>query len=349
MDNNMSICTRRLSELRRCSPRGERGSILLLALWSLCLLSFFCVILGSTIRQKVELVRRLGERDALQAANDAGVQKAIAAVKNEINKEYQWPGDPWSNDRAQFGDVDCGSATVSLTHHLQNSETDTLYGLEDEESKININRAPEPVLERLFRVCGLEEAAAQNLANSIVDWRDTDEFLSVPLGSAESSYYRSLPIPYEAKNADFELIDELLLVKGMDGNIFKIISQYITIYGTGAVNLNTASRTVLLALGLSADTADLLIEYRNGKDGLPATQDDGVFISLPGVTAGLTAAYRLSDAELTELSTLVNGGSAGVQSRYFKVSSLASMKRGGGKRLVTAVIDTTGNILSWTE
>jgi type II secretory pathway component PulK len=50
------------------------------------------------------------------------------------------------------------------------------------------------------------------LAASIVDWRDADD--EVTSGGAESEYYLLLADPYYCKNAPFETLDELLLVKG---------------------------------------------------------------------------------------------------------------------------------------
>jgi hypothetical protein len=51
------------------------------------------------------------------------------------------------------------------------------------------------------------------IADSIIDWRDTDEQVSAT--GAESEYYQSLQPPYQCKNGPFETVEELLLVKGM--------------------------------------------------------------------------------------------------------------------------------------
>lgn len=323
---------------------------MLLALWSLFLLSFFAAVLGVGMRQKLELVRRLGNRDALSAAAGAGVRKALAAVKAEGEKQYQRLGDSWSNDPSLYHDIKVGDSVVNLLHRVGSGDGAVLmYGMTDEESKINLNTASEQVLERLFRFSGLDEGEAQNLANSIVDWRDKDEFLSVPLGSAESSYYRHLPLPYEAKNGDFEVLEEVLLVKGMDENLFQKIKEYITIYGNGAVNVNTAAKPVLVALGLSEETAGLVVEYRNGKDGVPGTEDDAVFTSPSRVASDLSLVYRLNSTELAELSNCVSAGAFGVVSQYFTVCAEASVRRGTETRTVSAVIDTAGVILNWTE
>jgi type II secretory pathway component PulK len=82
----------------------------------------------------------------------------------------------------------------------------------DTSARININTVDAATLNKL--------PAFQNdpnLAPSLIDWRDTDETdTTLPQGGtgAESDYYQSLPMPYNAKNGPFDTVDELLLVRG---------------------------------------------------------------------------------------------------------------------------------------
>ncbi|HEX8949124.1 MAG TPA: helix-hairpin-helix domain-containing protein, partial [Dissulfurispiraceae bacterium] len=89
---------------------------------------------------------------------------------------------------------------------------------------------------------------------------------------AESDYYMSLPNPYKAKNADFDTLEELLLVKGVTPELLygskgkKGIIDFLTVNSrSNMINVNYAPREVLTAIpGISADIADSIIEYRNG-------------------------------------------------------------------------------------
>ena len=45
-----------------------------------------------------------------------------------------------------------------------------------------------------------------------------------------------------------ESLDELLLVNGMTKDIFERIKDYVTVWGSGMVNINTAGREVLWLL-----------------------------------------------------------------------------------------------------
>lgn len=173
--------------------RHTKASILILALWSLCLLATFAVILGFEVQQKLTLVNRLDERDRLHFIAEAGIKKAISQIKEEPEKDYDVLKDDWSNNSIVFKEIDIGDGRYSISYDYINEHTgltESWYGLIDEERKININKANQPILERLFRIAlDFNETQAQELAAAIVDWRDSDSELSIPLGSAEDSDY----------------------------------------------------------------------------------------------------------------------------------------------------------------
>jgi general secretion pathway protein K len=114
----------------------------------------------------------------------------------------------------------------------------------------------------------LEEGVTDTIVDSLLDWKDADDFYR--LHGAESDYYQSLPNPYKAKNAPFETLEELLLVKGVTPSILygegkqTGLIQFLTVHGRGnKININAASREVLMALpGMSPDMAEAIITYR---------------------------------------------------------------------------------------
>ncbi len=166
------------------------------------------------------------------------------------------------------------------------------YGLVDEERFININTVSSQnasVLSSLFMVLNIDEETSNNLAAAIVDWQDNDDNVTNNNG-AEKDYYLSLNESYNCKNAPFNSLPELLLVKGMTKEIYGLVKEYLSVYpaiGGLKVNLDTASYNVLLALAVEAvnrtmnadiadakSLADKLIVYRNGEDGEEFTVDD---------------------------------------------------------------------------
>ncbi len=154
-----------------------------------------------------------------------------------------------------------------------------LVRIEDEKGKIPLNKLVaggavnadiKDMLLRLLRLpeFELQDQKALEIVDAIIDWIDENSDIS-GMG-AESSYYASLPIPYAAKNEPLDCIEELLMIKGITKEIFAGtgkkpgLIQYVTIYGTGAVNINTAPKLVLRALSpdMTAALADKMDEYR---------------------------------------------------------------------------------------
>ena len=88
----------------------------------------------------------------------------------------------------------------------------------DEAGKININRADEDTLRRIFTNLGIEEPSKAILVDSIMDWRDPDDLHRA--SGAENDYYRSLTPPYTAKNGPFDTVEDLLWVRGMTAELF---------------------------------------------------------------------------------------------------------------------------------
>lgn len=329
----------------------RRGSILILAMWAICFLSVLAVTLGLGVRQKVSLVQRLDERGRLRFISEMGIQKAIVEVRKAAAKTYDSFGDTFANNSLVFKDVDMADSNLSVGYYFQDDLSGKVsfrYSLIDEEGKININFAKPATLEKLFQVVlGLDEIEAQELAASIVDWRDADSELTIPLGSAEDSYYRNLQYPYKAKDSPFELLEETLLVKGMDEDSFNRIKGYVTIYGNGKVNINTASKSVLLALGLNVDVVDKILSYRYGKDGVLDTADDNIFDTTPNIVPKLSQFVSLSDSEVAQLSGVVE--SLVCNSGYFTVESTAHLHNRKNIARTVGVLNRKGKILYWRE
>lgn len=328
-----------------------KGSILLIALWSLFLLTTFAVYLGYGTRQKLSLVQRLNERDKLRFIAEAGAKQAIVQVKKEPLKSYDTLSDAWSNDAGAFRDIGVGDGIFNVSYNYTDDLTglsEVRFGLCDEERKININKARLNEMQRLFQiVLNFSETEAMELAASIIDWRDTDSELSIPLGSAEGSYYRSEQHPYEAKDQNFEVLEELLLVKGMTEDIFLKLKDYITIYGNGQININTASKAVLIALGLSEGMADMVLSFRAGEDKMQGTSDDNFFDMASNIVPKLSQVYHLSDTQIAELSQVA--GFLTTSSNKFMARCTAKLPPGKNTAEVTCVIDREGKILSWQE
>lgn len=324
----------------------------MITLWSLCLLATFTVILGHNTRQKLVLVYRIDEKSKLRFIAEAGIIKAIAELKKATPQIYDSLNDSLHNNTGLFKEMEAGEGRTDISYEYSegfSGLSDIRYGILDEESKLNINKIEAPVLRRLFRiVLGCDEVDAQELAASIIDWRDEDSELSIPVGSAEDAYYGGQKYPYEAKDADFEILDELLLVKGMTQGAFDKIKQYVTVYGSGKININTASGIVLLALGLDGKIVEDILAFRKGSDEASGSSDDNIFESNSEILPKLSQAYGLGDSEAAELSQ-VSEKYLVTNSGNFTINCTAKVKTAKNTLTVVCVSDRSGKIFYWSE
>ncbi len=342
---------KRTSSSERFRSRPAAGSILIIALWSLCLLAAFAVILGTGIRQKYSLMTRLDERGALSFAAEAGVKKAIVELRKEAPRTYTALKDAWSNNPVVFKDMVISNAVVNIGYEHQDElsgNSGTRYGLSDEERKININTAEQEVLERLFHiVLNAGDDQARDLAAAVLDWRGGASGQASP-DPAAASYYRGLQYSYHSRNKQFEVPEELLLVRGFNRDMFSLLRRYITIYGEGRVNINTASRAALLAVGLSDRAVEAVMALRCGADGISGTADDGIFETADGIVHQLSRHVSLSASETEQLAAATQAY-LGINSGYFMVNCEAKLKGRRNTCRVDCIIDRSGTIVYWRE
>ena len=121
-------------------------------------------------------------------------------------------------------------------------------------------------------IFGLEAEEVDNLVDALKDWMDRDD--EVTKFGAESAYYQTLEEPYMCRNAPLESLEELLLVRGMTRELFygvgekPGISGFLTVYGEGKININTASPVVLISLSANLDqrAVEDMVSYRENED-----------------------------------------------------------------------------------
>lgn len=336
--------------------RRISGTVLILALWSLGLLTVFAIQMGVNVRQKITLVSRLEKRNHLQFIVEGGIQKAIAILNDELDQEeYHYSAESKAlrhNNKEQFDKNEMGIGFFEVSYKCFDGPTMDLekkYGIIDEESKINLNGVAEDVLSSLVEYAvQLDPMDAKKLARAIIDWREYGE--SEIVGFFSDDYYDNLEYPYPAKNSDFEIIDELLLVKNMNEDIFKKLLPYLTVYGDGRVNINTVSKIVLKALGLDAVLIEKISFVRRGPDGVDSTEDDYVFQN-PGTISGeLAQLVELKEDELLQIYQLVVDKKLSTYSYFYWIKSTGQLTTSAAKKTIDCIYDTKARkIKYWRE
>lgn len=338
----------------RYPSQRSRGSLLIVTLWMIAILTILSVSIGQHVRQKISLADRLDRRDWLCGVSEVGISQVLYRLrqKKEADEGYHSLNDTYTSGKKDFSNVAVGEATYTISYPYRDTkggELKTHYGVEDEEGKININMLDPNVLSTFFqKVGGAEQELADMIAYSVVDWRDTDNSLSHPEYGAEDDYYEDLEIPYESKDEKFESIEELLLVRGMTPEIFEKVEPFVTVYGVGVVNINTAPREVLIGLGMDEVLADKIMLFRTGADREQGTKDDNVFNQAGDWGAELGKRVELTPNEINFLNQTVATGRFGVNSHNFRIRSLAAIPRKQQALEIDAIANIAGKILSWS-
>jgi general secretion pathway protein K len=221
---------------------GERGVALIMVLWVLALLSVLAVGFASNARTELLIVRNQIEAARARAVAEAGISLAILEL-TQVSPELRWIAD-------------------GREHVLAYGESRIRVSVQDEAGKIDINQAPDELLDGLFRSVGVDFDSASRLVDAIADWKDPDDLRR--LAGAEAADYRAAGLPYAPRNGPFLTVDELRLVLGMTPALFARIRPFVTVHSRSArINPLTAPAEVIRSLpGLMLEQADLYVAMR---------------------------------------------------------------------------------------
>ncbi len=323
---------------------NRKGSILIFSLWVLMLLSIFAVHIGLRVRERIDVVSRIETRSRLHHLAQAAVKKAIALIRSDLRKEagqetaygkYLKYNNPEMLSKIVLNE---GIAEVSLTAPDAKQESKR-YGVVDEESKININVVDRATLRRLIQLAtNIDENQASFLAEAIIDWREPGR--SQLQGFDSDSFYASRKHPYSAKDAAYESIDELMLVEGMNKDLFEQIKPYVTIFGNGQININTASVLVLKSLGLDEKVIDKFLSVRRGLDAMDSTVDDYIFYKTYDIASEMKKFTPLEDWEVKEIDQLNASGRIKTSSVLYDIVAHANISEAAQTLNVECVYNT---------
>jgi competence ComEA-like helix-hairpin-helix protein len=170
------------------------------------------VVIGVLHASRIDLlvVKNYGDRIQAHYLALAGIEKAKALLyrdARERSRTRQNHSGALYDAADQFQDVTLGRGQFRVFRRGREDEGGgILYGVSDEESRLNINYAS---MDDLGKMDGM----TPDIAAAIVDWRDQDN--QVTPGGAEQDYYLSLQPPYLPRNGPIQTIRELLMVRGI--------------------------------------------------------------------------------------------------------------------------------------
>lgn len=345
---------------------NNRGMILIISLWILAIISLLCLSLARQIIVDLKLIKFQKDRMKCLYIAKAAIQKAISILESDSNEDIDILNEPWStgsNPNGQYGkeyilkDVpfDEGFFTVRYSFAEKGGlGLMYLYGMSDEDRKVNINEASRQLLLVLFDA--IEGGDPASLAENIIYWRG-----DAPQGYKEH-YYESSHIPYAARGDHLKSMEELSLIKGFreDMELIKECERVFTVYTKdNLININTVPPQILKAvfislgaeelnLGLSDRLVTNIVDYRDGSDNEEVTDDD-VSVEQNKIKevlkAGLADIVEKGWVDRQVLPFKTN-------SNFFKIEVSVKLNKGKINKDVTAIIDRSQKppkVIYWHE
>ena len=215
--------------LRRANERQRRGFVLLVVTIVVILLSLAAWSYMNKMSVEQEATMMYGrDVEARMAAESAIEYAAIQIGQLQTEQTEDVFHNPGLFRGQVLSEVDNARGqcrfTILVPNELSSGEGSSVrFGLARETAKFNINRLTEfegddddttTPYDAISFVPGMTE----EIANAILDWIDSDEERRV--GGAESADYQGLAIPYSARNAPMESVEELLQIQGITPALF---------------------------------------------------------------------------------------------------------------------------------
>jgi type II secretory pathway component PulK len=186
----------------RSNRHRRRGTVLIVAIFIVFTMAGLVIMLTRSMR--VESLASANLAASVQAASiERGAEQYVLAILTEQKDTLD------DLDETYYAAIQVGDGYFWVLRPDYGDNTQPLFGLTDEAAKVNINTASYDSLMKLPNMT--DEVAA-----AIIDWRDADD--NVYQGGAEREYYSSYG-QYLAKNAPFETVEELMMVKGMSRDL----------------------------------------------------------------------------------------------------------------------------------
>lgn len=162
--------------------------------------------------------------------------------------------------KASDSSEDWRSLQISAAGMTATAEIDDLQGRINLNNLIREGEVSSEDVNRLRRLLLLLKLKPE-LLDAIIDWIDSDMEIRYPHGAEDETYGKRKP-PYRAANQPFADISELLLVDGVDRQIYDSLRPHVyAAEGYAPLNVNVATAEVLrcLADDISADQAESIV------------------------------------------------------------------------------------------
>ncbi|TAN38582.1 MAG: hypothetical protein EPN23_02140 [Verrucomicrobia bacterium] len=306
-----------------------RGSALIVVLWILLILALLVSSMAFDMNIEAGITAFGRNRVQAQQFARAGAEFARYLVwkSQKVHPELPMPN---GEDEQVFLAAAWLQRGLAVTNYVREFEHGRFtLDMIPEQAFRNVNQLRETEWPLVLAEANIPEELWPELTDCFLDWTDANDDARV--NGAESDDPSYLERGYPTKGAALDTVEELLMIKGFTKAMvfggptanekappLTGLAQLLTVWGDGKVNVNAASRAVLLTLPtVDEAVADDIITQRVGPDGVAGTLDDG-FVNLNDAFAKTRLMPAIQNMVTTSehrfMRVVVRGECAGVQS-----------------------------------
>ena len=277
--------------MKNISPSTKTGVALIMVMVAIFALSVLVGAFAYAMKVETKLAQTANNGETLIWLGRSGVEQA-KAILAQVNCPYEALNQKWAGGTGSECETN-GAFTDLPMQGVPLGDGMFSISIKDLERKINLNSATEGLIRNAVESIGLSQGEAAMVEDGILDWMDPNPNSNVHRANgAKTEYYQSLEPPYAAKNGPIDDMSELLLIRGVTQDNYwgpsstnhseayfqrrnqprraglqqadysAGLEDVFTTLG-GLVNVNTASREVLLAIpGINETIADQIIQNR---------------------------------------------------------------------------------------
>jgi len=249
------------------------GFVLVAALWLIVALS--AVGLDAALRSQARRQPALYQLDAVRAreaalAGSEYARSRLTAALRQRAEELRDEAAVARNERLTRRAINLGMGedlwrdpAGLIPPEMSLGDAEFQLDVRDAGMLLNLNEASADMLFN-FMSLGLrfDYAVADRITQSIMDWRDADELPRI--NGAERAEYMEEGAAVLPPDRAFIAIDELRHVMHVTPELYEQMAPYLTVTGSGRININAAPEPVLLAVpSFSPNVAREVARRRN--------------------------------------------------------------------------------------
>ena len=249
-------------KMRAGTQIRQRGSIIIVTLWTITLLTILITALAGQVR--------LSARVALFHQEELEVWAKLLSAINQAEMELmleqmpQVPKDPTELVRERLYRYNGQELQLDYPH-----ADDITVRIYDHGGKINLREISRPRMRAMLekKLGASASRKIDDLMDAWSDWEDLNDDASV--NGAEIDYYQELETPYQPRNGKIETVEEILQIRGFAEVLADIdLEAAFTLYGErDLINLNLATVEAMQLLpGLDDELIEQILIYRQEKD-----------------------------------------------------------------------------------